>query len=220
MKKVDLTGKVFGRWTVIGDSGERRNKKVVWSCVCQCGTHKMVVGSNMVNGNSKSCGCWDREVAAQRLTTHGDCSGGVTTKERTAYTHMLSRCYNQNSKQFHDYGGRGISVCDEWRSNDGYAKFLAHVGRKPSDEHSIDRIDVNGNYEPGNVRWATTAEQARNKRLHRDNTTGVSGISRRNGKWRSKITVGYRQINLCTTNDFFEACCSRKAAENQYWRAA
>jgi hypothetical protein len=152
------------------------------------------------------------------MTTHGERSGGKATPETTNYYKMIGRCYNPNFKQFQDYGGRGISVCDEWRGENGYANFVAYLGRRPTPKHTVDRIDVNGNYEPGNVRWATPREQALNKRLHKRNKTGIAGVwfDKTSEKWSAMITVMYKQIHLLRTQDFFEACCARKSAELKY----
>jgi hypothetical protein len=115
----------------------------------------------MKKGLVKSCGCLNSELAANRKRTH-DKTGTV---EWVAWCHAKQRCSDPGDKRWLDYGGRGIHVCDEWR--DDFPAFLAHIGKKPSRHHSIDRIDVNGDYEPGNVRWATKIQQANNCRNNR-----------------------------------------------------
>jgi hypothetical protein len=131
---------------------------------------------------------------------------------------MAARCNNPSARGYKDYGGRGIKVCEEWRGVDGFQKFFDHVGKRPSNKHSIDRIDVNKDYEPGNVRWATRTVQNRNKRVMSKNKTGITGVwfNAANEKWYAKISVMRKQFNLKTTPDFFEACCARKSAELQY----
>lgn len=152
----DLTGQRFERWTVVGPSPVvRRSRRRL--CKCDCGAEREVVGASLVNGSSRSCGCLQRSVAAAQSTLHG----GVGTPEYAAWKHMKERCYNPNENRYSRYGGRGIVVCDRWLSN--FENFFADLGPRPSSRHSIDRIDVNGNYEPGNVRWATAATQSRNK---------------------------------------------------------
>jgi hypothetical protein len=124
---------------------------------CDCGTVKIVRLGDMRSGSTVSCGCWRDEKAVADATIHGE----RFTPEYEAWAQMNSRCSNPNHRQWHRYGGRGIKVCDEWK--DDFLAFLAHAGKRPSPEHSIDRIDNDGDYRPGNVRWATRKEQCRNK---------------------------------------------------------
>lgn len=154
----DLTGARFGRLTVIRRAPDTTGRKVNWLCRCECGKEKPVRASSLVNGRATSCGCLQREVAAKSFTTHG----GTYTPEYQAWASMIQRCTNENCSNWHNYGGRGIAVCAAWLNS--FEAFLAHIGKRPSGQHSLDRIDVNGNYEPGNVRWATLAEQRRNIR--------------------------------------------------------
>ena len=169
---VDLTNMKFGRLTPIRFV-ERKNGRSLWECVCDCGNHTIVGYSNLVNGITKSCGCYDIECKLQR---NKDRRKSATSEEFRCYqfisdhplygiwSSMVTRCYNPNRKQYDNYGGRGIRVCDRWLGENGFENFVHDMGERPSPEHSIDRIDVNGNYEPSNCRWATIKEQSRNKR--------------------------------------------------------
>lgn len=160
MKRLDLTGETFGRLTAIKLS-EDRSKGTRWICECSCGKITTVATNCLRTKNTVSCGCYCAEILSKRRKTHGH-SG---TKEYTAWRHILDRCLNEKSKKYKDYGGRGITICQEWLNN--FESFLSHIGYAPTPKHTVDRIDVNGNYEPGNVRWATMKQQANNKTNNR-----------------------------------------------------
>jgi hypothetical protein len=178
----DLTGQRFGRLLVIGPAPSRpRYPK--WQCKCSCGRTAVVGGQNLRNGSNVSCGCFRRP--------HGHASKGGDAISPTyhSWTHMVARCTDSGSDHFAHYGGRGITVCDRWRS---FENFLADMGERPPGT-SIDRHPNNdGNYEPGNCRWATPREQMNNTRLtrrltFRGETASVSEWARRTGLSHSGI---------------------------------
>ena len=146
---MDLTGQKFGKLILI--------EKIVikyrtyYKCKCDCGNELVVSHSNLQSGNTKSCGCLRKEIVLANRFKHG-CSGYSETKEYRAWKDMKTRCYNPNYIRYNCYGGRGIKVCEIWLND--FQAFLDDVGFAPSPDHSIDRIDNDGHYEPGNVRWA------------------------------------------------------------------
>lgn len=164
-KPKDLTNRTFGRLTAISITIERWNGKVVWFCKCSCGVGILVPSASLLCGNTRSCGCFKLQVARERgrsSATHGHTKNGRATPEWRLWHAIRNRCQNTNNRDFALYGGRGITVCDRW--NDSFENFLADVGFKPAPNLSLDRINNNGNYEPGNVRWATVKQQINNRR--------------------------------------------------------
>jgi hypothetical protein len=168
----DLTGKRFGRLRVLHRAPEPdRHGNIRWECVCDCGMSRTVHGCSLRAGQTKSCGCLLRSVARMLLTErtrHGVARrGNSRPPEYTAWQSMKERCSNPNRADFRNYGGRGIRVCEAWTGRDGFRRFLEHVGPRPDTSHSLDRINPNGHYEPGNVRWASSHVQSKNRRPQR-----------------------------------------------------
>lgn len=161
----DLVGNKYGRLTVVSRA-ENRGSKAAWLCACQCGGYSTTTTTSLNSGKSRSCGCLQREEQSARITKsntrHGHNRAGAGNQSPTwhSWSSMKKRCNLNSHVSYPSYGGRGISVCSRWSS---FENFLEDMGERPPGK-TLDRIDVNGNYEPGNCRWATASEQQRNKR--------------------------------------------------------
>lgn len=162
----DLTGQKFGRLSVIcfvGHYGPRR--RLMWRCRCDCGDTILMTGASLTTEHAKSCGCIYIERASalgRAKRKHGHWSGSRASPEYAAWQSMKQRCSNKKTKNFNDYGGRGIKVCKRWLHS--FENFLKDMGPRPSLVHSLDRIEVNGDYEPTNCRWADSSTQSFNRR--------------------------------------------------------
>lgn len=167
----DLTGSIFGRWTVIEFYGYTpdRSQKSVWMCRCECGTSRPVVATHLASGRSKSCGCLHKEKMAkfckENAINRNQFHDLSRTKEYAAWNQMNQRCHNPKNPTYRRYGAIGVRVCVRWRHD--FMAFLKDMGPCQTTGHSIDRIDAFGNYEPSNCRWATDEQQRMNQRRTR-----------------------------------------------------
>ena len=205
MKK-DFINQKFNKWTILKElepkkyvTNKRNVLKRVFLCVCECGNTKNVLLENLKRGISKSCGCLIKENSGIR--THGMSK----TSEYHIWNSIKERCNNPKNHAYKYYGGRGISFYDKWENN--FIEFYNYIGTRPSKYHSIDRIDVNGNYEPGNIKWATRKEQSRNLRSNINIT--INGETKCINAWcdvynisratvKSRISYGWDLIKAIT----------------------
>ena len=154
-----LTGQQFGRLTV-SEEIERQGSHRIVICKCQCGNARTVRFASLRSGNTRSCGCFQRERVSKVMTTHGK----MNTAEYRSWCHLRSRCLNKANVGYHNYGGRGITVCERWGK---FENFLIDMGERPSKKHTVERVDNDGPYSPENCIWATKDTQVNNMRTNR-----------------------------------------------------
>lgn len=170
---IDLTKQKFNRLTVL--ERIKPNYPTKWKCRCDCGNITFVTSGGLKTGNTQSCGCLNKELAAKRVSTHGMSK----SSEYRSWSHMKGRCYNPTDTFYKNYGGRGITICEEWRKS--FSAFYKYMGTKPHKTDSIDRINNAGNYEPGNVRWADRKTQNNNKKTNHFIT--INGTTKSIAQW-------------------------------------
>lgn len=177
----------FDRWRVLRrHTSTTSGRHVQWICQCACGTIRTVTGGSLRSGNSRSCGCLQKDLLSIRARTHGR-SG---THIQRVYKAMKGRCLNPNNPGWKDYGGRGIKIHEDWLGPHGLENFYAHIGDCPSPQHSLDRYPNNdGDYEPGNVRWATKKQQQRNRRSTRVLYSPGAGLTLPLPEWADLVGI-------------------------------
>lgn len=191
-KFVDVQGMRFGRWQVIRRAGVGAEGHVRWLCKCDCGTEREVSGRSLAKGLSVSCGCFQKEVASVNSFRHGHSWGDGKTQHSPEYTTwraMLRRTSDENHTRNGAYLRNGITVCDRWKES--FTNFLDDMGDRPIGT-SLDRIDSTKGYEPGNCRWATPKEQARNMRSNRMMT--LNGVTKCAVEWAEELGIAQNTI--------------------------
>ena len=191
--RIDLTGQVFHAWTVLGFSATRTMpsgaRKPFWNCRCVCGAEREVDGASLRTGHSKGCGCTKRVAISKSRTKHGHTSGAEVSPTYWSWTAMRARVRGGNRSAARYYASKGVKICKRW---DDFANFLEDMGERP-EGMSIDRIDPDGDYEPGNCEWASDTDQANNTRQRR--VIFYKGEGHTAPEWARILGVGLKLIN-------------------------
>lgn len=208
----NLQGVRFGRLTVVGRHPEgSKDGQAQWLCECDCGNGKIVRGGELKKGKTKSCGCLALESTLARSITHGM----HRSSEYRVWQGIKKRCYNKTHTYYHNYGGRGITMCDEWLND--FAAFYRDMGQRPSLEHTIEREDSDGNYCKENCRWATRIEQGNNTR--RNVYYEFDGEKKTLSAWCRELNINYKAMHyLLTTEMSFEDAADKLIKEGKTFR--
>lgn len=184
---IDLSGQRYGRYLVIKrKDSENHRLSEYWECICDCGNRRDVFGGNLRSGNSRSCGCENRENIKRIATVHGM----RHTDEYRIWLGMKNRCLNSNDQNYHHYGGRGITICEEWKND--FMAFYNDMGPRPSKQHSVEREKNHLGYCKDNCKWATAEEQGNNRRNNIFFT--YQGVSRTLANWCRVLKLPYKRI--------------------------
>lgn len=178
----DLTGRRFGSLLALREQRIPGSHNVHWLCRCDCGIEKQIARTSLLSGSTSSCGCERQQRRSEKITVHGKSN----TPEHITWMNIHLRCSNPKSRSYPQYGGNGIKVCDRWID---FEAFLEDMGEKPSPSHSLDRIDGTLGYSKENCRWATSAEQIRNRKVTKFIT--IDGITLCQSDWCKKLGIEY-----------------------------
>jgi hypothetical protein len=207
-------GERFGRLVII----DKAEKYKYWKCVCDCGELKSVRQDAMLRGDTLSCGCLAKEKAAERAKTAFTTHGLSKSKVRAAWKDMIRRCYTETCNNYPNYGAKGVTVCDRWRGRDGFLNFVEDMGI-PNDEDTLERMSVQGNYEPENCKWESSLSvQGFNKRLKSTNTSGKTGVRKTKvGTWQAYIQKDGKFHDLGSHKNFDDAVKARREGELKHY---
>lgn len=218
IKNEDMIGKKYGRLTILDVYHVKKGKYNRLFCRVQCDcenkTIKEINKSSIINGYTQSCGCYgiERAIEVNYIHGHGNSRNSKRTPTYRCWSAMLQRCNNPNNKDYHHYGGRGITVDKSWNE---FINFLNDMGERPSAKHSIDRIDVNKGYSKDNCKWSLFERQIVNRRMQKSNTSGVEGVqwNKQNKNYRALITILGKRISLGSYKTIEEATIARRKGE-------
>ena len=199
-------GDKFNRLTIIEEAGYNKRNRPLWKCKCSCGVVKIILGNALQTGNTKSCGC----LSLESKTKHGM----FNSVEYTTWKDMVKRCNKPSCSIYEYYGGRGITVCTQWLK---FENFFKDMGIKP-EGLTLERIDNDKGYYKGNCCWASMLEQSKNKRILKNNKTGVTGVfwEKRRKKYSVSLSVNYKSYFIGYFKTIEEATTARKQAEQKY----
>lgn len=208
--KKDISGQKFGRLLVIKESGITHKKGVLWLCKCECGSDTYVVTAKLISGHTSSCGCLHMEI---RNAGFNKIHGGYGTPEHSCWRSMIERCRNQ--KHTNRKYWIGVKVCDRWMGVNGFENFLEDMGTRPSLEYSLDRYpNKKGDYEPGNVRWATREQQSKN----RSSNVYIehNGLKMLQSEWAKRIGITHPNLIRAFKNKTFEQVIDNRILKRKH----
>ncbi|MCF7995219.1 MAG: hypothetical protein K9L88_10310 [Chromatiaceae bacterium] len=186
---IDLTGERFGRLVVLSES-ESLDKRKAWLCRCDCGNEKTLSSKQLRHDKVRSCGCLRKETSAETAAARKKSEAKRRDPLYNRWLCMLQRCSNPKNPSYHNYGGRGVKVCEAWRES--FDAFLEDIGQPPTLKHTIERINNDGDYEPENCRWALRDEQLRNQRVNILITVNEDTLTAKD--WAAKTGVSYQKL--------------------------